>query len=240
MKTAVISAGVWGVAGIRREVDLEEDSRSERVLEPSTGWNPERFERDQIRGLVLQAFSPRMSPPVQQLLFSAVEPETDVLGICERVGETLATETSADVLVVTGKGSLVHGSGPVCRPESVAYPTQGRSMRESATRLRRNLWLAPPRETGEDDVGTASVRAYLEEVRREFEYSIVAAPAAGESNEALAMAQFADGIILVLSAKHTRRENARRIIDLLTQVRLLGTVLADREFPMPEGIYRRL
>jgi Mrp family chromosome partitioning ATPase len=84
------------------------------------------------------------------------------------------------------------------------------------------------------------LHAYLAEVRREFEYSIVAAPPAGESNEALAMAQFADGIILVLSAMHTRRVTARKIAEVLAQVRLLGTVLADREFPMPEGIYRRL
>jgi Mrp family chromosome partitioning ATPase len=79
-------------------------------------------------------------------------------------------------------------------------------------------------------------------MRREFEYSIVEGPPAGESNEAMAMAQFADGIILVLSAQHTRRITARKIMEMLeaSQVRILGTVLSDRVFPIPEGIYRRL
>jgi Mrp family chromosome partitioning ATPase len=56
------------------------------------------------------------------------------------------------------------------------------------------------------------------------------------------MAQFADGIILVLSAHRTRRVVARRIKEVLeeTKARVLGTVLTDRVFPIPEGIYRRL
>ena len=89
---------------------------------------------------------------------------------------------------------------------------------------------------------TASLHSYLGEVRREFEYSIVEAPPAGESNEATAMAQFADGIILVLSAQRTRRIAARKIKEALeeAQARLLGTVLSDRSFPIPERIYRRL
>jgi Mrp family chromosome partitioning ATPase len=56
------------------------------------------------------------------------------------------------------------------------------------------------------------------------------------------MAQFADGIILVLSAKNTRRVTARKVAKTLdgAQARLLGTVLTDREFPIPERLYRRL
>jgi Mrp family chromosome partitioning ATPase len=56
------------------------------------------------------------------------------------------------------------------------------------------------------------------------------------------MAQFADGIILVLSARHTRRVTACKIKETLqaAQARLLGTVLSDRVFPIPEAIYRRL
>jgi hypothetical protein len=51
---------------------------------------------------------------------------------------------------------------------------------------------------------------------------------------------FTLGIILVLSAKHTRRVTALKIKNALRQVRLLGTVLSDREFPIPTSIYRRL
>jgi Mrp family chromosome partitioning ATPase len=93
-----------------------------------------------------------------------------------------------------------------------------------------------------DWVATASLHSYLADVRMQFGYSIVEAPPAGESDLATAMAQFADGIILVLSAQRTRRIMARKIKGMLeaAQARILGTVLSDRVFPIPDGIYRRL
>jgi Mrp family chromosome partitioning ATPase len=56
------------------------------------------------------------------------------------------------------------------------------------------------------------------------------------------MAEFTDGIVLVLSAQHTRRAAALRIKEKVDEahVRLLGTVLSDREFPIPQRLYRRL
>ena len=80
----------------------------------------------------------------------------------------------------------------------------------------------------------------MAELRREFEYSIVAAPASTLSSEAAEMARFADGIILVVSAQHTRRVTALKVKNALGHLRLLGTVLSDREFPIPTSVYRRL
>ncbi len=54
------------------------------------------------------------------------------------------------------------------------------------------------------------------------------------------MAHAADGIVLVVSAARTRRATALKVKNDLNGVRLLGTVLCDREFPIPRGIYRRL
>jgi Mrp family chromosome partitioning ATPase len=56
------------------------------------------------------------------------------------------------------------------------------------------------------------------------------------------MAQFADGTVLVLSADRTRRVAARKIKEKLdgANARLLGVILSDRVFPIPEAIYRRL
>ncbi len=81
---------------------------------------------------------------------------------------------------------------------------------------------------------------YLSVIRREFEYSILLAESGTQSGQATEMAQAADGMILVLSARYTRRAAARRIKQGFDDagVRLLGTVLTDREFPIPEAIYR--
>jgi Mrp family chromosome partitioning ATPase len=48
--------------------------------------------------------------------------------------------------------------------------------------------------------------------------------------------------VLVLTANKTRRLVAAQIKDQLSkaQVPLLGTVLTERRFPVPQGLYRSL
>jgi Mrp family chromosome partitioning ATPase len=55
------------------------------------------------------------------------------------------------------------------------------------------------------------------------------------------LGQLADGVILVLEAHTTRKAAARKIKESLgAQSRILGIVLTERRFPVPERIYRRL
>ena len=211
---------------------------------PAGRWNPETFAREQIQGLIQQVFFANTVRQVRQVVFSAIEPETDVRSICRRVGEALALETQGNVAVMGDCPRLVT-SAEIQRQPMMEAETRQESvppLRRIATRVRRNLWLVPAAGNGGDPATTASLHSYLGEMRREFEFSIVEGPPAGESNEATAMAQFADGIILVLSAQRTRRVTARKIKEALerAQARMLGTVLSDRVFPIPERIYRRL
>ena len=236
-----MSAQILGVADLGRSG--ERRLAEVRPIRPSGAWDPDRFARAQIRGLVRQIFSINTNRPVKQLLLSAVDPETNVSDICMRIGESLAIETLASIAVVGG------GPGVAPEEESNRDSMPGWSeknhqgeLHQSGLRVRSNLWFLPSSVDDEENCTTASVRAYMSEVRREFEYSIVEAPPACGANQATAMAQLADGIILVLSARRTRRAAARKIVQTLqdSEVRLLGTVLIDREFPVPGGIYRRL
>ena len=203
-----------------------------------SSWDPERFALEQIRGLVRQVFTTKMTPPVRQIVFSAVDPHVDVGTLSLRVAECLARETSANIGVLMGglrsssdRDEKLKESGHAKRPES---------LRESATRCGSNLWVLNAADDGLK--GDTSMQAYLARIRTEFWYSILEAPPVGRSDEATAMAQFADGMILVLSAQHTRRATAIKVKQTLesANVRLLGSVLSDRDFPIPEGIYRRL
>jgi Mrp family chromosome partitioning ATPase len=56
------------------------------------------------------------------------------------------------------------------------------------------------------------------------------------------LGELADGIVLVLGANSTRKATARKIKNTLETMRsqILGTVLSERAFPIPEWIYRRL
>jgi hypothetical protein len=217
--------------------------RRERSVPEAEGWNPEDFAREQIRGLVRKVFFSNVERPVRQVVFSALDAETDVKSICRSVGEALAEETVSNVAVV--------GEYPEVLPDAEMYQAEasGRSsgngsapLGRAAIRVRGNLWLVPAAEREGDRGATALLHSHLGEMRKEFEYSIVEGPPAGESNQATAMAQFADGIILVLSADRTRRITARKIMEMLegAEARILGTVLSDRIFPIPDRIYRRL
>jgi hypothetical protein len=239
MRAGALSSASWSLASVRlikqsREIAL----REERSLAPNA-WNKETFAEEQIRGLVRQVFSTELSPPVQQVVFSSVEHETDVRSLCMWVGEVLAQEKQAEIAVIDeAEISSEWRSG---RRDFDAH-LQHRTMpiRQFAQRIHKNVWSVPARSAGSDSCDRSSLCKYMAELRREFEYSIVAAPAPCVSSTALEMARFADGIILVLSAQHTRRVTALKVKNALGRVRLLGTVLSDREFPIPTSIYRRL
>ncbi|PYX46719.1 MAG: hypothetical protein DMG79_15625 [Acidobacteria bacterium] len=234
--------GIMGAEVLFARASAQENARpQESSVLPAAGWNLESFAREQIRGLVQQVFFSSAQTPVRQVVFSAIDKDTDVKSLCRRVGEELAKETTSKIAIL-GDYPQLFLSGEFQATASDRAPTGLGTLRPAVTWVGENLWLAPA-DPGDGVRGSTShLHSYLAEIRQEFEYSIVAGPAAAESNQAMAMAQVADGIILVLSAGHTRRVTARKIKETFyaAQARILGTVLTDRVFPIPEGIYRRL
>jgi hypothetical protein len=187
--------------------------------------------------MVRQLFFTSGDKAIRQVVFSATERETDVRSLCLRVGEALARESDANVAVA--------GKYPqLCQAPELQPGSSSQSLHNVSSRLSGNLWLVPPLGIGNAVGGStiASLHTFLCELRREFEYSILAAPAADEWNQVASMGQLADGIVLVLSAERTRRVTARNMKDRIegAHARVLGTVFCDREFPIPEKIYRRL
>jgi hypothetical protein len=207
----------------------------EIFCEPSD-WNPKDFAREQIRGLVQRVFFGG-GRPVKQVVFSAAGPGPDVANICDQVGQALALETDADIAIVEREQRA--GGMEQADPRYVG------AIKSWSSQTAINLWRVPEfglRECGEE-AGTGRYwLSCLAELRNEFEYAVIHGPAAGISSEAALLGQLADGIILVLGAHRTRRATARKIKETLegAQSRILGTVLSERTFPVPERIYRRL
>jgi hypothetical protein len=231
-----------GLASVAETTTTRRQSLGSLQVSP---WNPESFAREQIWGLVRQVFFASVECPVRQIVLTAAESGTDLASICRQIGEALALETSRGVAVV-GRGMQKAGMGAHWEktwpgPEGSATP-----LLRFATQVRSNLWMLLQSQIlsggGDELVPSTSLNGYMAQVRREFEYSIVEGPPAGESSEAAAMGRSADGMILVLEAHRTRRAAARKIKDTLdaADVPVLGMVLTGRRFPIPEGIYRRL
>jgi hypothetical protein len=226
-----------------QHVENQQDQATElRTFRPLGVWNPENFAREQIRGLVRQIFFSQ-APSVRQVVFSAIDADTDVRRICRRVGETLSLETTSRVAVAGEYPKVIEAKALNEKASYESAPEKvPATMCQTATRMRNNLWLVPLDRGQNDFFAGVLLRSHMGALRNEFQYSIVEGAPASLSNEATAMAGLADGVVLVLSAHRTRRATARNIKERLefAQVRILGTVLCDRVFPIPEKIYRRL
>jgi hypothetical protein len=210
-----------------------------RVPCDTNAWNPEDFARQQIRGLVRRVFFASGGQPVKQVVFSAADPNTDVTDICDQVGRALALETPADVAIVGREQQMEQ------MRRSHAYCGRSAAIKSRTTQAAVNLWRVPGfglSEFGEESGTGPYWLSRLAELRNEFEYSIIHGPVAGTSSESAVLGQLADGIILVLGARSTRRATACKIKETLesAQARILGTVLSERTFPVPGWIYRRL
>ncbi len=208
------------------------------VARESNGWNPADFAHEQIRGLVRRVFFTGGAQSVKQVVFSATEAKTDVAGICDHVGQALALETRADVAIVGREPQ----TGMVR-----AHPRDGGGgvIKSWSDQLETNLWRVKAfgSREGREESGVGPYwLSCLAGLRIEFEYAVIHGPVAGLSSEAEVLGQLADGIILVLGAHSTRRAAARKIKERLeaAQARILGTLLSERTFPVPERIYRRL
>lgn len=108
-----------------------------------------------------------------------------------------------------------------------------------------NLWVLPAgRQAGSKQpvLSLDRVRDLVARLRENFSYVVINAPPVDLSPEALLFGQLADGVILVLKANATRRETAVKVKQVVetAKVRLLGAILTDRTFPIPNALYRRL
>ena len=179
--------------------------------------------------------------------FSGMEHGDRSSWICARAGESLASQPDISVCVVDANLSspqLHTHFGVGNRTGLAAALTTEDPIRSFATSLScRNLWLLPSGSAKGD------LYRYLErcrtrfaELREEFDYVLISAPPLSHECEAILMGQLADGIVLIVEANQTRRESVRQAKVRLenAQVRLLGAVLDQRTFPIPELLYHRL
>jgi hypothetical protein len=209
------------------------------IFHQPNAWNPSDFEREQIRGLVRRVFFGNGARAVKHVVFSSAEPGINMANICDQVGRALALETQAHIAVVGRE------SGTAKMAESSPAYVGGAGIKSRSAQLGVNLWHVPElglsNQSEEPGTGRYWISC-LAGLRSEFEFAVIQGPVAGVSSEAALLGQLADGIIIVLGAQTTRKATARKIKESLegARSRILGTVLSDRSFPIPERIYRLL
>ncbi len=190
---------------------------------------------EQIHALVQQLFFRPESRPVRHVGLATIEPSTATATLCLEVARALAAEDRYDVGLIDAYPDSV----PLETQLQVPSPNPAVATWPIAPRL----WMVP-RQSWLPDAGgrrlTDQNLSRLRELTTEFDFSILwCAPVSWLT---ASIVQACDGLVLVLTANKTRRLVAAQIKDQLSkaQVPLLGTVLAERRFPVPQGLYRNL
>jgi protein-tyrosine kinase len=183
------------------------------------------------------------------IVFSGVEDGGGGGRVCARVAEILAAQVQGSVCVVDANlhSPTLHDHFGAGNNSGLSEALlQGGPVRLYAQQLTpENLWLIPGGVAGEKSwtlLNPDRVRMWFEELRTEFEYVLIHAPSMNESAHSILLGQSADGVIFVVEANSTRRETALHLKQRFEEanVQVLGVVLNNRTFPLPESVYRRL
>jgi hypothetical protein len=214
-----------GAIPIRAEVCDAEAERS-----PATSIRDE-----QIHSLVQQLFFQPDAEQVRNVGFTPVEASSQTAALCLDVAKALVGEGKFDV------GLIDAGSGTARLQQQLQIPTP--ALTEVVWPISSRLWLVPHESWWPEAARQLITDQNLERLRElmtEFDYCIVyCAPV---SWLIARIGQNCDGLVLVLTANKTRRLVAAQVKDHLykTKVPLLGTILEERRFPVPQGLYRSL
>ena len=226
------------------------ESRAKKGWTRSAYRDPRReaIAREEELKLAQRIFLPEESSP-RMVLFSGFERDTGCASICVRVGKMLASQGEGSVCLVDMgfRAPSLHECCGVPNDRGLAEAiTDSNPIQEFAKQLSPdNLWLIPGGQRA-SQVNFAKVadrlRARMEELRKTFRFVIVHSGSLWLNADAMLISRWTDGVVLILEANSTRRDTARRMKESLAaaNARVLGVVLNNRTYPIPETLYSRL
>ena len=210
----------------------------------------DRAAREETLRLVQSVFLLRNgSEGGQVVVFAAVDSRSGCSRVCSQSAQILADSVPGSVCLVDAnfrEPALATAFGTTNRHGLSDALRSAEPIREYAKRVHgENLWLVSC-GSGVDQSGgllhSDLMKKRIAELRQEFDYVLIDAPALSTYSEGVALGQFADGLVLVLEANSTRRDATARIAERLhsMQINILGAVLNKRTFPIPDMLYKRL
>ncbi len=204
--------------------------------------------RDEITKLVQRLFLQDSYADLPRAVsFAGMVREDRSSWICAHAAEYLASQVDGSVCLVDANlasPTLQSQYDLTNRAGLAAALVNDGSIRAFTSQLAiKNLWVLPagnPKPGFEMNVSRC--RARFAELREEFRYVLVSGPSLLHESEATLLGQMCDGVALIVEANQSRRDSIRQAKDRLeaAQVPLLGAVLDQRRFPIPDFLYRRL
>src|SRR2546421_2317096 len=213
------------------------------------GSDLESISREEENKLVQRIFPVAGQRSPQIVLFSSVESDAGCASISMRTAEILAGRGDGSVCVVDANFQLpcLHHYFGIDNSKGLAEAVLGSLPIQDFLQKHpeANLWILPCgaaagqlRFSGVND----RLRSRMMELRGQFKYVVIHSSPLDLDSASILLSRWTDGVVMVVEADTTRRATARRMKQDLAaaNVRILGVVLNNRTFSIPEAVYRRL
>ena len=213
---------------------------------PSLQMSTAEFE--EITKLVQRVFVLPGPEAPRSVVFTGTEAGNGSSWMCARAAEILATQVRGSVCIVDAnlRDPGQHGIFGIANHHGLADSLKNTEpIGHFVTSLRPNLYLMSCGSSSENCQALTSsdrMRFRMTELRNSFDYVLIDTAAMSVGNDAVVLGTAADGVVLVLKANSSRRESAKRALQELqsAKARVLGAVLNQRTFPIPDSLYHKL
>jgi Mrp family chromosome partitioning ATPase len=165
------------------------------------------------------------------VVFCGVEPEDGSASVCTRTGEILATLAKKSVCLIDADLHSPSMHWRYCLENTPGFAdTQPESWADKARQVNEiNIWVLPAgiMRNHHPVIFPANFCDCMQKLRQRFRYILIEAPPLALSAEGAVLGKMADGVVLVVKSRSTRRAGAlkaRRNLEVY-DVRLLGAVL---------------
>jgi protein-tyrosine kinase len=200
---------------------------------------------EEMLRLIQRIFLSANGSAPRQVVLCGVDDENGSSSVCAMAGRTLAANSSRPVCLIDANVRSPRLSGIFGVDGTTPFSGLSDSVSDQCMKIGGNLWLAGPNILADNSrvlLPPDELKKRLAQLREKFEYMLIDAPGTSVCGDAQLLGLVADAAILVIEANSTRRLTARKAKESLDAagVRLLGTVLHNRSFPIPEKLYRRL
>lgn len=175
--------------------------------------------------------------------FCGIDSENASSQICIELGRILAAYSTRPVCLVDA-----HLRSP--RLEKMLRPNEPTSFmdhQDGCQEISPNVWLGHLESSkgGIKQTGLGletDLKQQLAKLQHKFGFVLIDSPGVNTGAEAAVLGQCVDGVILIIEANVTRKAAALRARQSLeaVNVRILGSLLNNRTFPIPESLYRKL
>ena len=213
------------------------------------GEDLEAITRGEEIKLVQRVFPGTDEGSPRTVLFARLDGEAGCAPTCARVAEMLAARAEGPVCVVDANfhAPSLHQYFGVENVNGLAEATvESGPIQNFAQQIPEpDLWLMPSGKAAAQlrfPSMADGLRVRMEELRNTFRYVVIHSGPLRLETSAMLLSRWTDGVVLVLEANATPRDAARRVKEILeaANVSVLGVILNNRTFPIPEAIYRRL